>query len=519
MKKALFYTFAAGMAVMSSLTASAQNEGGGAAVEKCKSVTKTPEANAPAKTPLFYDYDVLKTFYTNSGAQPAIVSNEEGNYIYTGSPNPDETGDKHVFHKYDRYASWSAEGFDIEGVPGVISLTSDGTFFYGIWHDEIYKMDFDKKKLLKKFTGSDKFRYCAYDPDANEWGGFWLGTDSRLYFMYYDGQFKEGYVRVPAADGCVYVGHQGRHLLLSCRGVGEKSEIYDYDIDENIVTGPLFDVAEIAGIEGVSGGIRDLTVCNEGRSKILFVNLDRGSLPNAVVPVLLNDIQWPSSVVSDEVVSLPFYEGFENSSPTIRYWYGIDADGDGYNWFLNFCYDWYFYSGSFDPESGYGMAASQSCRNDVKGFAPDNWLVSPIIEEGSDRKLRFGVKSTRDGYDDKLAVYVIDGSEDVDKFIESPRNKLMESIIDWSYWRDFNLDLDGYRGPIRIAFRHFDSIDQFAIAIDNLEVTGTTTTGIEEVDAGGREADSRMYDVAGRRISNPAKGQLYIKGGKKYIAR
>lgn len=118
-----------------------------------------------------------------------------------------------------------------------------------------------------------------------------------------------------------------------------------------------------------------------------------------------------------------------------------------------------------------------------------------------------------------MAVYVIDGSEDVDKFIESPRNKLRESIIDWTDWGYFTFDLAEYRGPIRIALRHFDSIGQHVIAIDDLEVTGTKTTGIEEVDAGGREADSRMYDVAGRRISNPAKGQLYIKGGKKYIAR
>ena len=118
-----------------------------------------------------------------------------------------------------------------------------------------------------------------------------------------------------------------------------------------------------------------------------------------------------------------------------------------------------------------------------------------------------------------MAVYVIDGSENVDNFVKSPRNKLMETIIDWTDWGYFTFDLDGYRGPIRIAFRHFDSIDQHVIAIDNLEVTGTKTTGIEEVDAGSRAADSRMYDVAGRRISNPVKGQLYIKGGKKYIAR
>ena len=518
MKKALFYTFAAGMAVMSSLTASAQNEGGGAAVEKCKSVTKTPEANAPAKVPLLYDCISVLTDYTNSGAQQAIVS--DVNYIYTGSENPDGTGDKHVFHKYDY--KWSAEGFDIAGVPNVSSLTFDGTYFYGVRLDKFYKMDFENKTLLKRMDLLAVVNYCAYDPDKD---GFWMGRGRNLYFMDRSGNLNQIDVRgFPDTYGCVYVkgGFDNKgHLLLSCPGGRGKSEIYDYDIYNNITTGPLFDVAEIAGIEGVSGGIEDLTVIDYGGSNVLIANLDRGSLPNAVVSVLLSDTQWPSSVARDEVVSLPFIESFENSSPTIRYWYGIDADGDGRNWFLNYCEDWTG-DGSSGPgyvRTGYGMAVSQSYRYDVKGLAPDNWLVSPIIEEGSHRSLRFGVRATSAGYDDKLAVYVIDGSENVYRFVESPRNKLRESIINWAEWSDFTFDLAEYRGPIRIALRHFDSRDQYAIAIDDLEVTGTKTNGIEEVDAGGREADSRMYDVAGRRISNPAKGQLYIKGGKKYIAR
>ncbi len=519
MKKALFYTFAAGMAVMSSLTASAQNEGGGAAVERCTSVTKTPEANAPAKVPLLYDYSSALTEYANSGAQQAIVT-DNVNYFYTGSADPDNTGDKHVFHKYDY--KWSAEGFDIAGVPGVRALTFDGTYFYGVWLDEIYKMDFDNKTLLKTFRAPASLRYCAYDPDAD---GFWMGNDSYLYFMYSSGEFTEINVRkLPSAYGCVYVkgGFDNKgHLLLSCPGGRGKSEIYDYDIDKNIVTGPLFDVAEIAGIEGVSGGGRDLTVYDYYGTNVLVANVDRGSKTNAVVHVFLSDIQWPSTVVSDEVMPLPFVESFENSSPTIRYWYGIDADGDGRNWLLNYCEDWTG-DGSSGPgyvRTGYGMALSQSYKSGVGGLTPDNWLVSPIIEEGSHRSLRFGVRATSAGYDDKLAVYVIDGSENVDRFIESPRNKLRETIIYWAEWSDFTFDLAEYRGPIRIALRHFDSRDQYAIAIDDLEVTGTKTNGIEEVDAGGREADSRMYDVAGRRISNPAKGQLYIKGGKKYIAR
>src|SRR5574344_469742 len=43
------------------------------------------------------------------------------------------------------------------------------------------------------------------------------------------------------------------------------------------------------------------------------------------------------------------------------------------------------------------------------------------------------------------------------------------------------------------------------------------TSGIKEVNSD--KADEKTFDLVGRRITVPVKGQLYIKGGKKYIAR
>lgn len=45
--------------------------------------------------------------------------------------------------------------------------------------------------------------------------------------------------------------------------------------------------------------------------------------------------------------------------------------------------------------------------------------------------------------------------------------------------------------------------------------------GIEEVSEPdeGMEKDMRMYDLMGRRIENPARGTIYIQGGKKFVAK
>ena len=43
--------------------------------------------------------------------------------------------------------------------------------------------------------------------------------------------------------------------------------------------------------------------------------------------------------------------------------------------------------------------------------------------------------------------------------------------------------------------------------------------GMDGIDADPKESDATLYDAMGRRIAAPASGQLYIKDGKKHIAR
>ena len=42
-------------------------------------------------------------------------------------------------------------------------------------------------------------------------------------------------------------------------------------------------------------------------------------------------------------------------------------------------------------------------------------------------------------------------------------------------------------------------------------------TGIDSIAADGENANEAIYDLSGRKVANPVKGGIYIKGGKKSI--
>ena len=243
---------------------------------------------------------------------------------------------------------------------------------------------------------------------------------------------------------------------------------------------------------------------------------------------------WPNNFVSNDVVALPFTETFEEDSPNLSKWYGFDRDEDGYNWVLGSSLNW----GETPPpaHNGEDMATSVSCINGTGALTPDNWIVSPILASGKNRELTFYV-CTQDAIHpvEQYAVYVIGGSADVNAFIASPGAAVFEETISasagakpatvsrsprktQSAWQKKTVDLSSYTGRIRIAFRHYNSTNQSMLNLDDINVTGTMT-GIKELDNDSKELDSRMYDLQGRRILTPVKGQLYIKGGKKYVAK
>ena len=140
-------------------------------------------------------------------------------------------------------------------------------------------------------------------------------------------------------------------------------------------------------------------------------------------------------------------------------WTAYDTDGDGFNW---------------DPASGLaghdGGLCICSASYDMAGgmgLFPDNWLVSPAITLTDDATLTFYVKGQDATYcHEKFAIYVSTTGASVTDFVEPV---LMDET--GSDWTMKTVDLSAYTGQtVHIAFRHYNTYDQFWMKLDDVTV-------------------------------------------------
>ncbi len=177
-------------------------------------------------------------------------------------------------------------------------------------------------------------------------------------------------------------------------------------------------------------------------------------------------------VAQAQVTEFPYTEGFENG---LGGWTVIDDDGDGYNWeaFL-----WNYSSGDM-PHGGSHSAVSRSYSEYSEVLTPDNWLVSPAIELGSEPMDFSWWHLTQDpAYPaEHYAVYVSTTGNTVADFSGEPlfETTMTASDADWTY---NVLSLADYAGQtIYIAFRHFDCSDMFYFHIDDISITPPAACG------------------------------------------
>lgn len=173
-----------------------------------------------------------------------------------------------------------------------------------------------------------------------------------------------------------------------------------------------------------------------------------------------------------QVTEFPYTQGFENG---LDGWTVIDADGDGYNWEA---YLWNYSSGDM-PHGGSHSALSRSYSEDQEVLTPDNWLVSPAIELGSDPLDFSWWHLTQDpAYPaEHYAVYVSTTGNTVADFTGEPlfETTMTASDADWTY---NELSLADYAGQtIYIAFRHFNCTDMFYFHIDDISIAAPAACG------------------------------------------
>ena len=163
----------------------------------------------------------------------------------------------------------------------------------------------------------------------------------------------------------------------------------------------------------------------------------------------------------------------------------IDADGDGYNWHLlsdaigNDTYGIASYSYVYTNENG----------GSYKDVTPDNYIhTKEAYAITASSKMSFDIKSN--GFDDKYAVVVSrDGNTFEEIYVETYRYQVVKTV---------ELDLSSYAGEVLyIGFRHYDCTGQYALFIDNFQLTyGNTAKRGEEPQIQVSYPAGRYYLVA-----------------------
>ena len=148
-------------------------------------------------------------------------------------------------------------------------------------------------------------------------------------------------------------------------------------------------------------------------------------------------------------------------------WMILDADGDGYNWFP------YADAGSvinypdyYQPYSGSGYFISSSYINSpLTVLNPNNWLISPALVLPEFAELNYYVRSLDPSWPDHYGVFISTTGTSVNDFIP-----LYEEIAPGD-WTLRTVNLSAFAGEtVYIAFRHYDSQDEWNLALDEVFV-------------------------------------------------
>ena len=158
-----------------------------------------------------------------------------------------------------------------------------------------------------------------------------------------------------------------------------------------------------------------------------------------------------------------FSESFEGTFP--GEWTIVDSDGDGNNWLqfnpLNFS------SGGFPAYDGQYTAMSRSWMSTA--LTPDNWLISPVIEDLGGT-LHYFIVDDGANYPETYQIYVstAEGTE-LANFVAVTEEMESPNSIQWT---ELTVDLSAYAGQSgRIAFRNFNCTDKDFMLIDAISIT------------------------------------------------
>ncbi len=175
----------------------------------------------------------------------------------------------------------------------------------------------------------------------------------------------------------------------------------------------------------------------------------------------------PSNIVEASPQGDPsqiFFEGFEGSFFPAT-WTRYDADSDGYQWAQA--------PTGIAPFDGNKCVWSQSYDNGAaSALTPDNWMITPAITlpEGSSYVKYYMATQDADWPSEHYQVLLSTTGTSTSDFTTVLRDETL-NVLNYN-WRQVVLSLSQWSGQtVHIAWRHCQCTNNYAIKIDNVEVS------------------------------------------------
>lgn len=267
----------------------------------------------------------------------------------------------------------------------------------------------------------------------------------------------------------VYDGEVGFEIFV------EENEVYSVaegTIDDSF-SNPFF----VLRFEDIFASISDVTYTSAFCSTETNFNIN----------VVNEGLQEITSLKMEAVVDAWDSEGGINAwdfEDGMDGWTNIDADGDGNNWCHSTALEIEYDAAPGPSHSGSGHISSGSYHFAYGALMPDNYLVSPEkVSIGANSVLKFWASAQDAQYPTEHFGVAISETSNTsaeafttiweDTMIAKGEAKTVkDGQRDYGTWYEYTVDLSEYAGQnVYIAFRHFDSFDQFFLNIDDIVIT------------------------------------------------
>ena len=200
-----------------------------------------------------------------------------------------------------------------------------------------------------------------------------------------------------------------------------------------------------------------------------------------------NGVYAEALVVVNGARPVPYFEDFEHLD-ALADWLVYDTDNDGDAWHYITTED------GAPTHSGEASLVSFSYYNNYGALTPDNWMISPPIKLDDDyNRLSFWACATSANYPlETYGAYVLvkdeQGEYDLNNAFELLKGTITQGYTTYeetppeenpiykpmaTEWEHILVEIPAqFKGmEVAVAIRHFDCTDQYAIVVDDVEVT------------------------------------------------